>query len=363
MAHGIQRVAVGLSGGVDSAVAAALLLEQGLDVAGVTMRIWDGRPLPAETGRHACYGPGEEQDIADAARIARLLGIPFHVVDLAEAYNRDVLDFLVRGYRGGMTPNPCVYCNRHVKFGGIPRQLRDIGIPVDSFATGHYARVVHDDARGRYALKKASDRRKDQSYFLYLLTQEQLATTRFPLGDLTKSQVRELARKRGLPVADKTESQDFISGGYHQLFEDIPCPGPILDEKGRVLGEHDGTHRYTVGQRRGLGVAAGTPLYVLALDPDRNAVIVGPETRLYRRRLLATGVNWIAIGAPAKPIRAAARVRYRHHEAPATISPAGAGAVEVTFDEPQRAATPGQAVVFYEGDTVLGGGTIASVTD
>jgi len=355
-----MRVAVGLSGGVDSAVAAALLKEQGYDVVGVTMRIWDGRPLAAEGGKHACYGPGEEEDIADAQRIAEFLGIPFHVVNLVEEYNKRILNFCARLYHAGLTPNPCVYCNKLVKFGRIPARLRDLGVEVDRFATGHYARISYDESSKRYLLQKAADPRKDQSYFLYLLTQEQLSATLLPLGGYSKEEIRRYAAELGLPVAEKPESQDFVAGGYRQLFGSGARPGPIVDEHGKVLGEHQGIHAYTIGQRRGLGIACGKPLYVVGFDLERNAVIVGPEERLYKRRLIATEVNWIAFSELREPIRAAARIRYRHREAPALVAPREDGTVEVVFDQPQRAVTPGQAVVFYDGETVLGGGTISA---
>jgi len=358
-----MRVAVGLSGGVDSAVAALLLKEQGHEVVGVSMRIWDGRPLSVRPGRHACYGPEEEEDIAQAQKICEALGIPFHVVDLIEEYNEKVLNFCSLRYLAGATPNPCVYCNRLVKFEGIPKKLENLGVKVDAFATGHYARVTYEKDLGRYVLRKAVDISKDQSYFLYLLTQEQLARTFFPLGDLKKQKVRELARKIDLPVANKAESQDFVAGGYRQLFGGETKPGPLLDEEGNVLGEHRGIQYYTVGQRRGLGIACGRPLYVIGIDPERNAVIVGPEERLYRRRLVASELNWIAGEDLKEPMEVFARIRYRHKEAAAVVEPRAEGSVTVTFREPQRAITPGQAVVFYREDLVLGGGTIKAVLE
>jgi tRNA-specific 2-thiouridylase len=354
----VKRVAVGLSGGVDSATAAALLKQDGYEVIGVSMKIWDGRPLPAETARHACYGPGEAEDIADAARIARVLGIPFHVLDLTAAYQAEIIDHCSRQYLAGLTPNPCVRCNRRVKFDRIPALLRAQGVPVDYFATGHYARVSYDASRSRFLLKKGRDPDKDQSYFLYLLGQEQLATTLFPLGGFRKEEIRRRAGELGLPVAAKPESQDFVAGGYHALFGGADRPGPILDERGTVLGQHRGIHRYTIGQRRGLNLAAGTPIYVVEIDRARNALIVGPVDRLYSTGLHARDMNWIAFDALAAPMRAGARIRYRHAECGAVVAPRDDGAVVVHFETPQRAVTPGQAVVFYDGDTVLGGGTI-----
>jgi tRNA-specific 2-thiouridylase len=245
-----------------------------------------------------------------------------------------------------------------MKFERIPECLAAQGMPVDGFATGHYAVISFDERRGRYLLRKGADRGKDQSYFLYLLTQEQLRTTLFPVGTYRKAEIRRLAEEFALPVADKPESQDFVAGGYHSLFGGDNEPGPIVDETGAVLGEHRGIHRYTVGQRRGLNIAYGSPLYVISLDRERNAVVVGPAERLYRDTLVAGSVNWIALDGLREARHVKARIRYRHEEAAARIEPMEDGRVRVGFDAPQRAITPGQAVVFYEGDTVLGGGTI-----
>jgi tRNA-specific 2-thiouridylase len=280
------------------------------------------------------------------------------VLDLAELYNRTVLDPAADDYRSGRTPNPCVRCNRFVKFEAIPEALRAHGIAVDAFATGHYARVRWDESAGRWLLLRGRDRRKDQSYFLYLLTQELLARTRFPLGELDKGEVRALARARGLPVAAKEESQDFAAGPYPALLGIAPTPGPILDAEGHVLGTHQGIASFTVGQRRGLGIAAAEPLYVTALDPRRNAVVVGSASRLGCSELVAGAAHWIALPALTAPRRAHARIRYRHTEAEALLTPLPDGRVRVTFTEAQQAVTPGQAVVFFDGEVVLGGGTI-----
>jgi tRNA-specific 2-thiouridylase len=354
-----RRVAVALSGGVDSAVAAARLREAGDEVFGVTMRIWDGRAPAAAPGRHACYGPEEEDDLRDAARVCRHLGIELVVIDLAREYRAEILEPCARAYLEGRTPNPCVHCNPRMKFGWIPERLREEGIAFDALATGHYAIVERDAAGGRWLLRRGRDRVKDQSYFLYQLTQEQLALACFPLGTLDKSEVRERARALGLPVAEKPESQDFIAGGYDGLFAAPDEPGPILDEAGSEIGRHRGIRRYTVGQRRGLGLARGEPCYVLALDESRRAVIVGPERSLYADTLVAEAVNWIALPGLVEPRRARVRIRYRHAAAEAVLAPLPQGRVRVTFDAPQRAIAPGQAVVFYEGDLVLGGGIIA----
>ncbi len=353
-----KTVAVGLSGGVDSSVAAALLRDEGYDVCGVIMTTWDGRPLPAEGPRHGCYGPGEKDDVDDAARIAAALGIPLHVIDLARQFNETVLARCTRDYLCGVTPNPCVHCNRLMKFARIPAELASRGIAIDYFATGHYANVSHAAPGGRHLLARGKDRAKDQSYFLALLSQEQLGRALFPLGPYTKAEVRRMAAARGLPVAEKPESQDFISGGYHTIFGAAATPGPVLDEHGRQIATHRGIQFYTIGQRRGLRIAHGTPIYVIGLDPATNTVTVGPEEKLYSDALAADGVNWIAIESLTAPMRVRARIRYRHEGAPATIAPAADGIVGVQFDAPQRAITPGQAVVFYDGETVVGGAII-----
>jgi tRNA-specific 2-thiouridylase len=358
------RIAVGMSGGVDSSVAALLLARQGADVVGVTMSVWDASvPLPPG-GRPGCFGPGEAADLAAARASADRLGIPHVVVPLAEAYRREVLDHVRREYLAGRTPNPCVRCNRRVKLGLLPAQARAAGVAFDAFATGHYARVAFDASRGRWTLSRGRDAAKDQSYFLSHLGQEQLATLRLPLADLTKTEVRRLAVEAGLAeAAGRAESQDFLEGdGLAALFAagEAP-PGPIVDLDGRVLGRHRGLVRYTVGQRRGLGVGgAGEPWYVVRLDPVRNALVVGRRGALLGTRLRVVECNWIAwAGPPAEPVRAAVRIRLRHPAAAATIRPAPAGAVEVECDEPQAAIAPGQTAVFYDGDLVLGAGTIA----
>ncbi len=351
-------MAVGLSGGVDSALAAALLKEEGHEVIGVIMKIWDGRPLPQEDGRHACYGPGENEDVEDAARVADTLGIPFHVVDLAKEFNERVLDFSSSRYQAGVTPNPCVICNRWLKFHLLPEALRKCGIGFDRFATGHYAIVSHDEKDGRYLLRKGRDLGKDQSYFLYLLTQNQLAKTLFPLGNYTKAETRRQAENLHLPVATKRESQEFVSGGYKEIFNGKETPGPILDAQEQVLGTHRGIHLYTIGQRRGLGVASSDPLYVTSIDQKRNAVIVGREEHLYSQTTTASAVNWISIDELKKPMNVSVRVRYGQKVQAATMAPSEGGTVKLTFDEPQRAIAAGQAAVFYDGDIVIGGGTI-----
>lgn len=353
----MAKVVVAMSGGVDSSVAAVILQKQGYNITGITMKIWSGEGSPVAGAHHGCYGPGEDEDIEDARNVARDLGIDFHVIDLRQEYKTTVLDFVCEEYLSGRTPNPCVRCNRRIKFGALMQKIRDCGVAFDYFATGHYANAGYDSATNRYLLKRAKDLAKDQSYFLYSLSQEQLGCSLFPLGSHTKKEVREMASDFGLKVAEKLESQDFVPGGYVSLIE-ASQPGPILDKQGNILGEHRGISFYTIGQRRGLGISTTEPLYVTAIDRDRNAVIVGSKEELYGDELIASDLNWIAIEELKQPASVMAKIRYSHKEVAATIMPSSNDKVSVKFNEPQMAITPGQAIVFYRGDTVLGGGTI-----
>jgi tRNA-specific 2-thiouridylase len=346
-----------MSGGVDSSVAAALLKEKGYEVIGVTMRVWGGEKLTWDMARHGCYGPGEEEDIEDACEVAQLLGIPLYTFDLRREYRAEVLDYVCREYISGRTPNPCVRCNRRVKFDALVEKVRNGGLKFDYIATGHYARVEYDDSRRRYLLKKAIDITKDQTYFLFALSQEQLAHSLFPLGSYNKGEVRNMARAMGLGIADKPESSDFIAGGYSTLVETVPEPGPILDRRGNILGQHRGIAFYTVGQRRGLGISSREPLYVTAIDGERNAIIAGNKEEVYGDELIASELNWIAIEELKRPIEVEAKIRYRQKETEATVTPLDEDRVGVKFKKPQMAITPGQAVVFYNG-SVVGGGTI-----
>jgi tRNA-specific 2-thiouridylase len=362
MNNGKCKVLVTMSGGVDSAVAAALLKEQGYQVTGVTMKIWDGEALPAEGLHHGCYGPEEETDINDARKVAQNLGIPFQVIDLTKEYQSGVLDYFYQEYLSGRTPNPCVRCNPTIKFGVLVEKARRSGLAFDFIASGHYARVEYDKNRCRYILKKARDLTKDQSYFLSLLSQEQLRRLIFPLGDYTKTEVRKMATHFGLPVANKPESQNFISGDYATMFKTASNPGPILDKEENVLGQHRGIQLYTIGQHKGLWLSTQQPLYVTALDPARNAVIVGTKEDVYGDEFIVSNLNWIAIEEINHPLTLKAKIRSSHKETEVIVTPIDNGDVRVKFREPQLAITPGQATVFYQDDVVTGGGIIKQVS-
>jgi tRNA-specific 2-thiouridylase len=355
------KVVVAMSGGVDSSVAAALLREEGYDVIGATMQIWPRAKEP--DGSHDSGGCCGLSAVQDARKVARKLGIPHYVINFRDIFARKVIADFCQEYGRGRTPNPCIRCNQFIKFGALLERARQMG--ADSIATGHYARVERDGRAGRYLLKKGVDQDKDQSYFLCQLTREQLSHTLFPVGSLTKERVREIAGQLGLPVAAKPGSQEicFIpDGDYPGFLKDyIPqaaTPGPIIDECGHILGQHRGIMFYTIGQRQGLGIAAREPLYVTTIEPDRNTVAVGTREAVYGRELTAADMNWIAMDCPTHPITVKAKVRYRHPEAEAVVNPRQDGSVQVKFTEPQMSITPGQAIVFYDGDVVVGGGTI-----
>ncbi|MFQ6133463.1 MAG: tRNA 2-thiouridine(34) synthase MnmA [Armatimonadota bacterium] len=355
-----DTVIVAMSGGVDSSVAAALLHQQGYRVIGVTMQIWPR----TEAGGNAAPAGGccSAQAAQDARAVARRLGVPHHVFNLREAFEQTVIADFVSEYARGRTPNPCIRCNELVKFGELRRRASALG--AQYVATGHYARIECDGAGGRFRLRRGVDPEKDQSYALYSMTQAQLAGTLMPLGGLTKGEVRELARQLGLPVAAKADSQEicFVTDDdYRRLIAQRQPqalrPGPILDREGNVLGQHAGTAGFTIGQRRGLGIGGGRRLYVVDIDPERNALIVGPAEDLLAQGCLVEAVNWVATDAPQEPLRAEVALRYRSRPVPALLEP-GQGVVEVAFERPAGAVAPGQAAVFYRGDEVLGGGTI-----
>lgn len=354
-----ETVIVGLSGGVDSSVAAYLLKEQGFDVIGVTMAIWDGQYK--STGKHACYGSDEEEEIGEAREVAKKLDIPYHVFNCSDEYKYAVLDYFKSEYLAGRTPNPCVQCNQLIKFGILPAMARKSGIEFDFFATGHYANVEFSEKYQRYILKNAVDLKKDQTYFLHRLTQDQLSNAMFPIGRFNKPEIKELARKVGITIEDKEESQDFYSGDYKDLLEVEDHPGNIVDSKGKVLGNHKGIWNYTIGQRKGLGIAWSEPLYVIGLDKESNTVIVGIREETCHSSFVVSNMNWVALSELARPMNCLAKIRSAQKKCEATIEPIENGDVKVTFFHPDDAITPGQSAVFYENDIVLGGGIIKAV--
>ncbi|MBP5973651.1 tRNA 2-thiouridine(34) synthase MnmA [Brasilonema sp. CT11] len=347
----MNKIVVGLSGGVDSSAAAAILHHQGYEVIGLTLWLMKGKGQ--------CCSEG----MIDAAYICEQLGIPHHIVDIRDVFQTNIIDYLVDGYSTGITPLPCSQCNKTVKFGPMLQYARE-NLECDRIATGHYARIQHDSATGRYQLLRAFDRNKDQSYFLYDLSQELLAGSVFPLGEFQKSETRRLADEYKLKTADKPESQDLClveSNGSMRAFLDkylAPKKGDIVDTSGKILGEHDGVHHYTIGQRKGIGIAAAEPLYVIALDAVNNRVIVGDRTKVTDPECTVERVNWVSIAEPSTPIRAEVQIRYRSTPVPVTVIPLENSRVRLVFDEPQFSITPGQAAVWYEGEKVLGGGII-----
>ncbi|MGB9179842.1 MAG: tRNA 2-thiouridine(34) synthase MnmA, partial [Pyrinomonadaceae bacterium] len=364
-----MKIAVAMSGGVDSSAAAAILKAGGHDLVGFTMQLWNqrrgisvdehGDPLPSR----CC----SLDDVYDARRVAEELGFPFYVLNLEKDFERDVVQPFVTSYLSGETPIPCVACNSRLKFASLDRLAASLGC--EKVATGHYARVEFDEEAGRYKLLRGRNLQKDQSYFLWELTQDQLSRSLFPLGEMSKPEVRDVARDAKLAVAEKSESQEicFVPDGDYAGFIDryleaedeqgrLPGAGEIVNSNGEVIGNHNGIHRYTIGQRRGLRLSNERPLYVVSIDAARKRVVVGEQDELLSDEFTAAGVNWIAFDNPSVPVRAEVRVRYRHTPAPATITPLENARARIKFDEPQRAITPGQATVFYRGDEVVGGG-------
>ena len=355
-----MKVAVGLSGGVDSAVSALILKEQGHEVIGITMKLWNGKYQGGE--RDACFGKGEAEDIAAAARLAEQIGIPYHVFDCSAEYDRTIVDYFRRTYLNGQTPNPCVFCNRLMKFGLLPELAQKSGLDFEKFATGHYARVIHNPATGRFELHRALDEGKDQSYFLYRLTQAQLARHLFPMGNLTKAEVRQIARAHDLPMADKPDSQDFYSGDVAELLGRRDEAGNIVTLDGRVIGRHRGFWHYTVGQRKGLGIGGGRPYYVVRLDACRNEVVVGFEDDARQTWLDCGDLNWVALAEPKPGESFPCTLKVRSAGAPkgpADFALAADGrTIRSRFPEGLSGVAPGQSAVFYSDNKVLAGGVI-----
>ncbi len=362
-------IAVAMSGGVDSSAAAALLHAQGHPVVGLTLQLWNqrrlaGHPGMPETVQGRCCSI---DDVYDARRVAEHLDIPYYLINAQDRFEDEVVRPFVADYLAGRTPIPCTLCNNHLKFDQLLLTARQIG--AERIATGHYARNHFDEARNRWVLSRPADRSKDQTYFLFGLTQEQLSRTLFPLGEMQKPDVREMAAEQGLSLARKPDSQEicFIPGGSYSDFlkaylteqgRDLPdSSGDLVTTTGEVVGHHEGIHSFTVGQRKGLGLSSPDPLYVLKIHPDSRAVEVGPDAALLSRTLIADRLNWVSIPEPTEPIRVNIKIRHRREPAPATLRVIG-NQIEATFDEPQRAITPGQSAVFYQGDEVAGGGWI-----
>lgn len=359
-----MKIMVGMSGGVDSSVAALLLKEEGHEVIGATMSIWDkNKKLPSlasATCKDACYGPNEAEDIEAARQICSEIGIEYYVFDCVEQYEKIVLDNFKKEYLSGRTPNPCIWCNSLIKFDVLPFIAKKSGLEFDKFATGHYARVIFDEKIQRFTLRKGINPKKDQSYFIYRLRQNQLANIIMPLGSYTKEQIREIAKNKGLTVHDKPDSQDFYGGDYNELLGISPKEGNIVDLKGNILGKHQGVWNYTIGQRKGIGIAHESPLYVIKLDSEKNELVVGEIDNTFKKSLTAIDINWVSVDKITEEKEVS--VKYRSAQTPveAVIKPFNEDVI-VEFKEYQKSIAPGQSVVFYDNDLLLGGGIIEKV--
>lgn len=356
-----MKILIGMSGGVDSSTVACLLKKQGHEVIGATMSIWDkNTKFSGDIRADSCFSPHEEQDVATAEQICRQLEIPYHVIDCSARYKQMVLENFKSEYKAGRTPNPCVMCNSYIKFNALPEEARAQGIAFDKFATGHYAQILLNNATNRYEIKRGVDHTKDQSYFLYRLNQQQLSQVLMPLGAYTKKEVRALAADFGLAVSDKPDSQDFYSGDINDILQNEPQIGNFVTTDGRVLGQHQGIWNYTVGQRRGMGIAAERPLYVLGFNKDKNEVIVGFEEECERSGLIADNICWSAISGLSELLECEAKIRSSQQPTAVKVTPLANGKIEVLFYTKQKAIAPGQSVVLYQNDIVLGGGIIES---
>lgn len=354
-----MKVLVGLSGGVDSAVVAYLMKQAGYDVIAATMSVWDKETdFSKMTNAKGCFSPHTEQDIRAAEEICDILKIPYHIIDCSETYKKTVLADFKNEYLSGRTPNPCVWCNTKIKFQALPDAVKQSGISFDKFATGHYVRLGLNEQKNRYCLYRGKDAKKDQSYFLYRLSQEQLSNVLFPLGDKTKSEIREIARSAGLPVSDKQDSQDFYSGDINDILQAEPKKGNFVLKDGTVMGTHNGFWNYTVGQRKGLGISAPAPLYVLGFDKDKNNVIVGFEDENVCHGLTASSLCWSAIEPPNEPFSALAKIRSSQSPTPVFVTPVSDDEIKIEFKLNQRGVASGQSVVLYNDDLLIGGGII-----